>query len=594
MPPPPTPFTIADAHDHDPVAGGLIARRRFLQGVGVASAATVLAVGRSTDADAVVAPGAAQFVPLPEVTRALDTRTSDFPYVRVDGTWVRVALAGKYGIPAGAVAVVATVTAVNPGGDNWVTVVPSSASVPDLLAQNRLISVLNMTDAGQAVANLTQVKLGPAGLDIVSLAPCDLVLDVIGYYAPVAAAVGAGRYIGLDPARRALDTRESFGYVDAGQTLAVDLTAYVPADASSVALNLTATECTAPGYLTAYPATSATVPRASSLNVNFAGETRAAAVIVPISTQNGRRLVNVFSLTAAKVIVDVTGYFTGATSPVSDVGLFVPVDPVRILDTRDPGQIGRLWPGWTVEGLVPGAGAASGSIVTNLTAVFSRGAGFLSISPARVPWPGTSNVNFTQPLQVVCNHAISPVTAGYGFQVFAEGGAHVLVDYMGYYTGTPAVARLPAPVNPPPPPIGPEWVLSVPAMGIESLVLAGDSVRITDAGHSWHWTGTGYLGQDAHVAAFAHRTTSGGVYRNLHVLEGGDRFTVTTADRREYTYEVVRRDLTNGNVNNILAATRLHPGSTFSMIACTKTDFTPTSTSWRILVTGALLGWREL
>ena len=96
---------------------------------------------------------------------------------------------GEYGVPADAVAVVATVTAINPSGANWVTVVPSSASVPDLLAQNRLVTVLNMTDPFQAIANLAQVKLGPDGLDLVSLAPCDMVLDVIGYYRPVAAAV---------------------------------------------------------------------------------------------------------------------------------------------------------------------------------------------------------------------------------------------------------------------------------------------------------------------------------------------------------------------------------------------------------------------
>ena len=94
------------------------------------------------------------------------------------------------------------------------------------------------------------------------------------------------------------------------------------------------------------------------------------------------------------------------------------------------------------------------------------------------------------------------------------------------------------------------------------------------------------------LAAFAHRTTHGGPYRYLHLLATGDQFTLTTSDGRVYTYEVVRRDLTDGRVSNILAATRFHPGTTFSLIACSRTDFTPTSTSWRIVVTGALIGWR--
>ena len=49
----------------------------------------------------------------------------------------------------------------------------------------------------------------------------------------------------------------------------------------------------------------------------------------------GTRSIKVFTLQPAKVIVDVTGYFTGSTSEASEVGLFVPVDPVRILDTRE-------------------------------------------------------------------------------------------------------------------------------------------------------------------------------------------------------------------------------------------------------------------
>jgi sortase (surface protein transpeptidase) len=140
----------------------------------------------------------------------------------------------------------------------------------------------------------------------------------------------------------------------------------------------------------------------------------------------------------------------------------------------------------------------------------------------------------------------------------------------------------------------PEWLLEVPALGLRSRVLGGDANRITNAGHSWHWTGTGFLGQDAHVAAFAHRTSAGGPYRNTHFLSAGDQIILTAADSRQYTYEVVRRDLTNSRVDNILAATRFHPGTTFSLIACTRPDFTPTSTAWRILVTAQLIGWREL
>lgn len=587
-----------DAHqalDPSEVSAGRIGRRRFIQGVGATAAATAVATGTAAGTGHALVAGASQFVALPTVTRVLDTRTSTYPYQRLHPNAVRVALAGQYGIPTNATAIVATLTGVNMAGPNWVTALPAGTSAEDLLAQNRLVSILNLIDFGQAAANLTQVKLASGAVDLVSGSTCELVLDVVGYYAPVTAAVRAGRYVGLARARRAVDTRQAFGRVNSGTVLVVDLTPFVPADASSVVINLTATECTGPGFLTAYPVTATAVPDASTLNVNRVDETRAAAAIVPIATDaTGKRLINVFVLQSAAVIIDVTGYFTGPASGLSEDGLFVPADPVRILDTRDPGQIGRLWSGWTVEGAVPGAGASAGSIVVNLTAASTRSPGFLTMAPARVVLPGTSNVNFAGAGEVVPNHAITPVTAGVGFQVYAFGGAHVLVDYMGYYTGTPAAAQTPPPTNPAPPPIGPEWLLEVPALGLRSRVLTGDANRITNAGHSWHWTGTGFLGQDAHVAAFAHRTTAGGPYRNIHFLGTGDQIILTAADSRQYTYEVVRRDLTNSRVDNILAATQFHPGTTFSLIACTRPDFTPTSTAWRIIVTAQLIGWREL
>jgi sortase (surface protein transpeptidase) len=349
------------------------------------------------------------------------------------------------------------------------------------------------------------------------------------------------------------------------------------------------------------------VPFASSLNVNRGGDIRAAAVIAPTPTDavTGRRTVKIYVLEAAALIVDVTGYFTGPGSGSSQVGLFAPVDPVRILDTREPGQIGRLWPGWTVEGAVPGSGASEGAAaVVNLTGVDSRGEGFLTISAARTPWPGTSNLNFTGPWQVIPNHAITAITATHGFQVFSVAGAHVIVDYLGYYTGSPGIPRIAAPTNPPPPPIGPEWILRIPRLGLTSRVRAGDPNRVTDAGHSWHWTGTGYMGQEAHVAAFGHRTEAGGPYRYVHLLSGGDTFTVSTGDGREYTYAVVRRDLTDARTENILEATRYQPGTTFSLIACTvgydssksayPDAWAPTSLKYRIIVTGVLVGWREV
>lgn len=573
---------------------GPIGRRRFIQGVGVmASAAAVASVLPEGVAKAAPA-GASQFIPLPVAVRVVDTREpGKYVFTRYWDNHIGVPIAGSYGVPAGASAIVATVTAVNLSDGNWLTVVPSGADIIGLLNQNRLVSVLNMAGWGQATANLTQVKLGGGSVDMFSKAPCEMILDVIGYYKPVAGAVKEGRFIGLGTAQRAVDTRNTIGYVGAGQTLVVDLSPYVPAEASSAVINLTATECVGPSFFTVYPYTSTDLPFVSSLNVNMPGETRAAAVIAPVTTLPGdKRYIKVFAQQPAKLIVDVTGYFTSTTSGQSDVGLFVPIDPVRILDTREPGTGGKLWPGWTVEGLIPGDGSLIGAAaVLNLTGVEARGPGFLTMSAARQPLPGTSNLNFTNPGDVVPNQVITPITQSFGYQVYSHSGAHVVVDYTGYYTGTPLIARVAKPDNPPPPPIGPTWILNVPAIALTSQVRAGNSNTVCNAGFSWHWTGTGYMGQDAHVAAFAHRTTHGGPYRYINLLGAGDQFTVSTSDGRTYTYEVRDRFLTDSNTQHILEATRFIPGTTFSLIACTQPNFQPTSTAWRIVVTGVLLGW---
>ena len=584
-------FPIQTDSIDDLVTSSRLGRRRFLAAVGATVGAGALTAALPVGvARATVPGGASKFVPLPKAVRVVDTREALGPDVtRISQQHIRVKITGgSSGVPTTASAIVSTVTAVNWSEQNWVTVFPSGAEVP-------LVSTLNMSP-GDVTANLSTVRVTSEGsIDLYSLRPCDVIVDVIGYYEQVSGAVREGRFVGLPVAARAIDTRVDL--VGADPVTVVELTPWVPAEASSAVVNLTVTETTGPGHFTVFPYTESVPPVASSLNVSRPGATRAAAVIVPVSNVGGRRYLKVFSYAPAKLIVDVTGYFTGVSSSLSQNGLFVPVDPVRILDTRDPGQIGRLWPNWVVEGTVPGVGATQASaIIVNLTGADSRGPGFLTVGPARAPFPVplTSNLNFTGPSQVVPNHAITPITAAHGFQVLSSHGANVIVDYAGYFTGSPALPQVAKYDNPPPPPVGPPWLVGIPAIGVERWAHDGDANAVTDSGSFWHWTGTGEMGQDAHVAIFGHRTEHGGPLRYLHLLQGGDLVYVTTADRRQFTYQVVRRDLTNNQTANILGATRFQPGTTLSMIACSRPDFTPTSLSYRIVVTCQLLSWTDL
>ncbi len=89
------------------------------------------------------------------------------------------------------------------------------------------------------------------------------------------------------------------------------------------------------------PARSA--PPTSTINADGRGQTRAAGAIVG----RHRAGLDVFSYAGGHVIVDVTGWFTGATAPVDDDGLFVPEHaPRRLIDTRNGDPI---WAGGGVE-----------------------------------------------------------------------------------------------------------------------------------------------------------------------------------------------------------------------------------------------------
>lgn len=578
-----------------------IGRRRFLQGVGATAGAGALGGLGPSSIAAATSVGASRFRTIPTATRIVDTRNSTGnTFTRVGPNQIRQQVTGTLGVPIGTSAIVATVTAVNGAAPNFVTVFPSGSSVPT-------VSNLNMTSPGATVANLVTVKLSSGGsIDIYSLAASEYIVDLIGYYEPVSGAVRGGRFVGLSTARRAIDTRSlGTGRATSGSVTVVDVTPYVPSSASSIVINLTATQTTGAGFFTAFAYSEPSRPAfLSSLNFTQRGATRAAAVIVPISTIGGKRRIKIFTLTAAHVIVDVNGFFTGESSEDSEVGLFVAMDPERILDTRMPGEIGKMWPRWVVEAKLPGAAAQGSAIVANLTGVETRGPGFLTIAPARQPVPSTSNVNFTGAGQLAPNHVISPITQQHGIQVYSSHGCHVIVDIAGYFTGAPKSPILGLPTNPPPPPIAPPWTIRVPRFGLVTTVTEGNPQQVTDQGRSWHWTGTGYMGQAANVAVFAHRTAAGGPYRHLNTTRNGDLFTVTTSDNREYTYRVVRRDLTNDKTPNILAGTRYHQGTTMSLIACTvgfdssksayPDAWAPTSLKYRIIVTGELVSWREL
>jgi hypothetical protein len=285
----------------------------------------------------------------------------------------------------------------------------------------------------------------------------DLIADVQGYYTP-AVASRAGRLVALTPAR-VLDTRAAnpiaFGPVLAGQSVDIDFRPWgVAPDAIAVVLNVTVTEATAPGYWTAF-ATGTTRPVASNLNVIEAGQTVPNQVITPLS--EGRA--TIFSQSGGHLIVDISGYYTGASSARGSSGLFVPVTPYRLLDTRnhsvDPGvktaansQV-SVW----VSGLGGVTASSEAAVVINATVTDTNGPGFFSVWPSGTTRPTISNLNAAHVGQTIANHVITPVTQ-HGFDFYTQSGADLIADITGYFLG-PFADAAPYPEPPAVPDPGP-------------------------------------------------------------------------------------------------------------------------------------------
>lgn len=412
--------------------------RRRLARVSTVAALLCLCIAFAAPAGVVHAapPGASAYVPV-SPNRILDTRIGQgFPRRLNQGESFTLGLAG---VPIGASAVVLNLAVDGPAAPGFVTVYPTGVARP-------LASSINVDAAGLTIANLVTVQVGPGGtIDMFALMATDLVADVQGYYIPsVISSTGLFRPLGPI---RLLDTREQnavhVGPLDAGDQVDVNIAALagLPADAIAAALKVTITDSAGSGFWTVYP-TGATRPLASNINVFGSGSTIANQVLAPLASGH----ITVFSQTGGQLIIDVVGWFTGPSTAATDVGLFVPVTPSRLLDSREMPLGAR--PGHNRTAQVSVAGrfglpvSGIGAVVVNATATDSAGIGFLTVWPAQTYRPTTSSLNTTHAGQTIANHVITPVSTG-GFSFYTQTGSHLVVDIAGWYTGTELSTVLP-------------------------------------------------------------------------------------------------------------------------------------------------------
>ena len=347
------------------------------------------------------------------------------------GGTLKVRVTGNGGVPAGATAVVANVTATGATAQSFLTAYPDGSTRP-------LASNLNFS-AGQSVPNLVTVPLSSGGaLDLYNaLGSVNALVDVDGYYGP-----GSGEgFTSLAPSR-ICDTRNNGNStqcvnqtLSAGGTLKVQVTGNggVPAGATAVVANVTATGPTAASFLTAY-ANGAPRPLASNLNFTT-GETVPNRVIVPLSSGGALDLYN--ALGSVNAIVDVSGYFNGNVS-----GYFEPVAPSRICDTRNnanttPCVNKTLAAGGTLDVQVTGndgipSGAAA--VVANVTATGATAQSFLTVYPEGASQPTASDLNFSAG-QTVPNLCVAKLSSAGGLAIYnAFGSVNALVDVAGWFT----------------------------------------------------------------------------------------------------------------------------------------------------------------
>ncbi len=355
-----------------------------------------------------LAPGTSAFTPVTP-TRLVDTRNGVGAPGRVaGGRQVVVQVADGVGVPSDATAAVVNVAAVDPSAPGFVTVYPCSTSVPDT-------STLNFV-AGQTVANTTIAALSSAGqLCAWTNSETDILVDITGWLSPS----GASRLTPIGPTR-VTDTRSGVGgtRLGAGQTMAVDFNGAIPAGSNAVAVNVTAVNAAAPGFLTVYPCSGA---RPNTSTVNYVGnEARPNNTIVGLSA--GRMCI--FSDAATDVLVDLLGSFGAG-------GLaYQPTPPVRVLDTRRSGTLGA---GDAVAYSVSAAALGAqvpGAAYVNVTAANHVVPGYVTTYDC-VTRRDTSTLN-QKVGQATANGAIVPLSAlqscGWTF-----GGGDVIVDLNGWW-----------------------------------------------------------------------------------------------------------------------------------------------------------------
>ena len=231
---------------------------------------------------------------------------------------------------------------------------------------------------------------------------------------------------------RLLDTRPDgpqTGYSGAkptaGQTVTLQVTGRgsVPTTGVAVvALNVTITEATGPGFVTVWGDGSR--PATSNLNVESAGQTVPNLVLTPVAADG---TVRIFTQSGGHLLADVMTFYAGGGGVTTGT-------PARVLETRQEG------PQLSYAGSKPAAGqtivipvAGPGAAILNVTATDATGPGYVVVWP-QGPLPLSSNLNVMYAGQTVPNLVIVPIGSDGRVRLYTQSGSHFVVDQLGSFT----------------------------------------------------------------------------------------------------------------------------------------------------------------
>jgi LPXTG-site transpeptidase (sortase) family protein len=486
---------------------------------------------------------------------------------------LQVQVGGRGGVPVNATGVVLNVTATAPAGAGYVTVFPGNQGVPNT-------SNVNVERPDQTVANLVTVQLGAAYVNVYSSVATHVVVDVFGYYTP-SGNTSAGRFVAYGP-ERIIDTRGGgdAAYIQPGQTKVVPLPPAVPKDATAVVVNITITDGYA-GYWTAFAA-GTNRPSTSNVNIDVTGRIVPNQAVVPISADG----IAVYSEAGGHLLIDLAGWYTGASAPSSGDGLFVPITPQRLLDTRtSPDPLGysvSLFHGWSLEMPIigqAGIGYGVSAVALNVTATNSFEPGYVSTWPAGQPRPETSSLNLNRGGQTVAGHVV--IRAGEpGVGFYSYGGTDLIADVFGWYTGSPAPRVTYQPANQTPAPVNFPGYLEVPSIGLSTRVLQGVEGVNIDPGHL---TESSAPNQPGNVAIFGHRVSHGEEFQFLDRIPNGANIKLTVG-ATTYVYRVTTTEIVYPDDVSLYYSGSLEQSIT--LIAC----HPPHSVALRIVTRATLVG----